>query len=71
MNRHSGENADLRNLIYSSSLKKLTAEECYSMVLIPKQLKERGVITRNPYASHFLDDDKDEECDGNEGSLSR
>lgn len=56
MNRHSGENADLRNLIYSSSLKKLTAEECYSMV--PNQLKERGVITRNPYAPHFLDDDK-------------
>ncbi len=48
MNRHSGENADLRNLIYSSSSKKLTAEECYSMVLIPKQLKERDVITRNP-----------------------
>jgi len=40
----SGDEVNLRSLINSLSLKKVTFDWCRSTILIPKQLKERGVI---------------------------
>lgn len=57
ISRDSGD-VDLRNLIYSSSLKTLTVDECYYTVLIPNQLKKRGVIIEDHYAPCFIGDDE-------------
>ncbi len=60
-----GDEIDLRNLVYSLSLKKITFEYCRDNIPIPKLLKERGVIIncKDDFNYNFVEVDAEQSND--------